>query len=284
MKMIEHARKYCEAGLSVFPLYPKSKRPHSKLLKATGFKRYDAFHDTYIGTWTPLQKKAAPLELIEEWWGEEPDSNIGCVTGEVSGITVIDLDQPKDGQDDKRTVESMREKICDMTMTSITGSGGMHLFCKYSDVRSTTKTGHAQVDVKSNGGYVVLPPSVHDKTGRRYRWDDIATFNADFDNLADFPDPLMRSLKRQERTMNKTEDWKNIMTGVAHGSRDTSMTKLAGKLARVVRLDLNNDKVFAPVMWDFLRFVNEKNKPSLSEKDLKKIFNSIVMRNMYGEE
>ncbi len=42
--------------------------------------------------WTPYQKKKATTAEIRQWWTKWPQAMIGIVTGEVSGIFVLDCD------------------------------------------------------------------------------------------------------------------------------------------------------------------------------------------------
>ena len=76
----EAALKYAEAGIAVFPLIEKDKKP----LTANGFK--DATTDR---------------EKIEEWWSVHPNANVGIATGDMSGgIVAIDMDVDKDKDKD----------------------------------------------------------------------------------------------------------------------------------------------------------------------------------------
>ena len=57
------------------------------------------------------------------------------------------------------------------TLESRTGGGGRHLFFKHDGTpvkNSTGKLGKG-LDVRGDGGYVIVPPSVHE-TGSPYVW------------------------------------------------------------------------------------------------------------------
>jgi hypothetical protein len=53
-----------------------------------------------------------------------------------------------------------------------TGSGGVHLYYRHLDreIPSRPMPSRAGIDVKADGGYVVLPPSIHHRTHQPYRW------------------------------------------------------------------------------------------------------------------
>lgn len=67
------------------------------------------------------------------------------------------------------------------TLTSQTGSGGMHLIFQYptsSQLQDLTQRGvglgnragvWSSVDIRGDGGYIIVPPSLH-QSGNRYRW------------------------------------------------------------------------------------------------------------------
>ena len=46
-------------------------------------------------SWIEYQSRRPTEEEIYRWWQQYPNANIGIVTGEVSGIVVIDLDPDK---------------------------------------------------------------------------------------------------------------------------------------------------------------------------------------------
>jgi hypothetical protein len=50
----------------------------------------------------------------------------------------------------------------------------VHLYYRHPgrEIGSRPMPGRAGIDVKADGGYVVLPPSIHHRTGEPYRWSD----------------------------------------------------------------------------------------------------------------
>ena len=95
-------------------------------------------------------------------------SNIGIQTGKQSGIIVIDID-PRNGGDATFSDLITEHGVIPETLQAITGGNGYHLFFNYPGVKLRGKLGDG-IDVKSDGGYVVAPPSVHPDTKQRYAW------------------------------------------------------------------------------------------------------------------
>lgn len=81
-QLLEAALEYAEAGIPIFPIVPKEKRPLTK----NGVK------DATIDETT-----------IRNWWSTWPDANIGIPLGNKSGFVAIDVDY-KDGCRDRKSV------------------------------------------------------------------------------------------------------------------------------------------------------------------------------------
>jgi hypothetical protein len=143
------ALHYAERGLYVFPLVPRDKKP----LTEHGYK--DATADPAI---------------IHAWWQRWPDANIGLDCGR-SGLVVIDLDGAE-GLHSWATLAVALE-LNQKTRAARTGGGGLHLYFAAPDGvhigNSAGKLGE-HIDVRGEGGYVVMPPSIH-PNGNPYEWE-----------------------------------------------------------------------------------------------------------------
>lgn len=152
---LQAALAYAELGLAVVPIRKGTKQPPMK-------------------AW---QKEATQdPEKIRQWWSRWPDSGVGVVTGEKSGgLAVIDLDEhPEDGRRGVELLQTWERENGRLpeTWTATTGSGGRHLFFKLQG--SMKRQQHLydnQVDFQTDGALVILPPTIHAKTGRPYKWD-----------------------------------------------------------------------------------------------------------------
>lgn len=97
-----------------------------------------------------------------------PGGLLAVRTGAASGIVVVDIDPRNGGQVDPVSMPPTRYLW--------TGSNppGLHLVYRHPGVAvpiSASRLGPG-IDVRADGGYAVVPPSRHPRTGRPYRWAD----------------------------------------------------------------------------------------------------------------
>jgi len=148
---LEWALFYIAKGFSVFPLKPNDKIPATK----DGFK--SATKDT---------------TQIMEWWTANPYYNIGVATGQASGIVVVDVDV-KEAVNGAESLDEWQEQngLLPQTLTNYTGSGGLHYIYK-TDKKIKNRTNVLPgIDVRGDGGYIVVPPSIH-PNGNPYEWEN----------------------------------------------------------------------------------------------------------------
>ena len=123
---------------------------------------------------TPLVKwgvgATSDPRQITEWWRRWPNANPALATGRRSGVVVADTD-PRHGGD--RTWAELLDINGPVdTLEVVTGSGGRHYYFQAPVVplRSVNGGLGEGIDAKADGGYVVLPPSIH-PNGNSYFWD-----------------------------------------------------------------------------------------------------------------
>jgi hypothetical protein len=117
-----------------------------------------------------LKDGSRDLTKLEEWFGGLSLRNIGIVTGEMSNLTVLDIDMGKGKFGAETWVELTRERGEPDTLKSITGSGGCHILFLYnSALKTASNVLGKNVDCRNDCGYIVAPPSKH-KSGDVYKW------------------------------------------------------------------------------------------------------------------
>jgi hypothetical protein len=118
--------------------------------------------------------KAATIDkaTIRDWWTRPPDANIGIATGAASNLFVLDVDPRHGGDDSLDGLIAVHGPLPD-TVEVLTSRGRRHIYFTYEGVEaiggSVSKLGSG-LDVRSDGGYVVGPGSMH-VSGRRYEWE-----------------------------------------------------------------------------------------------------------------
>lgn len=181
MNTLEQALEYARMGYAVIPVKERSKAPVCR-------------NGASDGTTDEAQ--------IREWWGENPNYNIGIVC---NNCFVIDLDTLKDGDKDKGIMSGTDAfalfcadypSIPVTGPQSITGGGGQHwLFAKPSlSIKASTKVKYkgiqTAVDFRVGNSYIVAPPSIHEN-GRRYRWKQPLVRVSD---LPELPEDFLRQI------------------------------------------------------------------------------------------
>lgn len=145
--MIEHALKYAALGWKVFPAAPGQKVP----ITAHGVK--DATSEE---------------TRIRDWWAKWPTANIAVACGSESGVYVIDVDVSATGDVDGR--KSLEEfPPLPATVRQETPRGGFHAFYRTDTPPANRNAFRPGIDIRGNGYYVVLAPSIH-PSGGRYAW------------------------------------------------------------------------------------------------------------------
>lgn len=171
---------------------------------------------------------------ITNWFTQGPDFNLGVPTGKASGFFVLDIDGPE-GEATLKKLEDTHGPL-PQTAEVITGGGGRHVYFKYptdGEIRNSAGKLGEGLDVRGDGGYVIVPPSVH-KSGRRYEW------SVDGGKRV-VPAPawllvLIQQPADQHRAA-PVGEWRDIAKGVREGQRNHALARLAGKLMRCRSLD-----------------------------------------------
>ena len=146
---LEAAIEYLNRGWSVVPAGERAKRP--------------------IIRWQRFQHQLPTLAQLEGWYERWPKANLAVVTGEISGITVVDIDPKHGGTESMAALEARHGALPD-TIESITGGGGRHIYFAHPGHEVRNRTGLAPgIDLRGDGGCIIVPPSVH-PSGKPYAW------------------------------------------------------------------------------------------------------------------
>jgi hypothetical protein len=225
------ALKIARKGKPVFPCR-RDKAPHTP----RGFK--DA---------------AADPARVTALWTQYRGEMIGMPTGSRSGVFVVDVDR----------LEALGELPREMpeTLTVRTPSGGLHFYLNFAD-GITNRTGQlpAGIDVRGEGGYVIVPPSAGYTVEHRAP-------------IADAPEQLLEIIRekpareaRQPRPGVKVD----IETGpIPEGGRNNTLASIGGRL-RACGFDLDG------IEDALLRINAERCTPPLEEPEVRKTAASVA--------
>lgn len=205
--MLDAALHYAEMGLAVFPLAEGTKIPCIQ------------------GGFT---KATTDPEQIRAFWAVRPMCNIGIATGGMSnGLVVVDVDLDNDkGEDGYIALKAWESEHGELpeTACATTPRGGMHLYFQSDEPFGSTVNKDKGIDVRSDGGFVVAPPSVRED-GRAYEWDlhvdDYGIARAD-DNAKAF----VRSVQDGKTGYQKFE----LPDRIRNGERNDTLFKYACSL------------------------------------------------------
>lgn len=243
--MLEYALRYLKRGWSVIPLHSiKNGRCTCGRKDCSNAGKHPR-----IDKWKKYQTLRATEEEIRRWWTRWPDAGIAVLTGKLSGVVVIDVEDIDKGYSAAGT------------LTAITGGGGKHYYFKHPGVPVPCAVRFLpETDCRGDGGYVVAPPSLH-RSGRRYRWEDPKK------EIADAPVQLLAMLRGQ-RSRLEAKDWEK---DVVHGERDEELTRRAGRL-------LQTGMSEAECLLVLLTINTAHCKPPLEDEQVRKIVHSIAGR------
>lgn len=215
--------------------------------------------------WREYQKRLPTEEEINHWWSKNPQAGVGIITGEVSGLTVVDID----------TKDSIHMKRGDFptTYTVRTPSGGWHLYYEYDGgvVKNTARAwDHLPgVDIRNDGGYVVAPPS-----------DGYEVMKEGGGDLGQFPAKVFAGGNAHQVSKKLGKSFSlSESVGVGSGGRNDTITRVIGSLLSGVP-----ENKWEKEVWPTVVKINQTYIPPLSERELLRTFESVATKEKQKQE
>lgn len=208
------AMYYAQIGWLVLPLhYPDQKGRCSCSNSCSSVGKHPLTSNGVIGA-------SNSIITVRKWWAKWPNANIGIATGQKTGLLVVDVDARHGGLSSLDKWESKHKTI--NTLRSATGGNGQHLFFLYPNKTIIKNRVNlvSGIDIRSNGGYVVAPPSMH-ASGQGYTWKDNQ-------NISETPPWLISYLTKQGNPAKKI----SIPSNISEGSRNSFLASMAGSFRK----------------------------------------------------
>ena len=219
------------------------------------------------------------------------DANIGLPTGQENQIIVIDID-PRHGGDAKLAEMEAEHSPLPPTVEVFTGGGGRHLYFRYPIATTIgSRNGwRSGIDIKSDGGYVIAPPSVH-ASGHLYEWrPGHALCEIEMADLPDWLLPLLPQKRADESPaanpslatngraiiLQRAQQYAAKASAATEGNRNDSAFKLSGHVAAFVGED--GERLSESDIVGVMQTWNLRNEPPLSHQELQTCVAS-AMRN-----
>ena len=232
---LDYARWYLSKGFSIIPVRPSDKNPA-------------------IDSWKIFQEHKPTEDNLKIWFGNGSQNNLGIVTGKNSGIAVVDLDS-------KEAVEFAKNNHFPQTPLVKTGKKeGYHLYCLYKQgSRNFQKRDNLPgIDLRSEGGYVVAPPSIH-PSGAQYQW--VKGKSLDDLPLAELPEIILVKSPEEKTPL------RELYQGVPEGQRNDTLARLTGSWV--------NDGLTLNECFENAHLWNSKNPLPLLQKEIETTVRSI---------
>jgi hypothetical protein len=223
--LLEVAVAYAKRGLKVFPVHSTDSASAcscGKLDCGSPGKHPRTNHG--------LNDASCDPEQIRDWWARWPDANIAMNCG-ASDRIVIDIDD-KDGRPGPASWSAVEQELGDHfgdTARVATPSGGCHLHYLVDGrhVGSGNDRFGFGVDVKAEGGYVLLPPSAIG--GVRYAWVE----GQGFEHTKPIPESLATRLESATaQTNDRGRSGRPQEARITKGERDDTLFRDACALRK----------------------------------------------------
>ena len=204
--------------------------------------------------WKEFSERIATAKEIKKWWTKYPDANLAIVTGKISDLTVVDIE------------EGGITNYLPETLTVKTGGGGYHFYYRYTDKFKNAVRIKELTDIRNDSGYCIAPPSLH-KSGKFYEYSSRK-------KIAKFPEHLFFT----QIIKQKKNDWPELMKGAPAGRRNETAAKVCGMILTKTPMSM-----WEYIAWPAVRDWNTYNKPPLEEDELRLTFDSICGRVLFSQ-
>ena len=244
--LLAAALRYADLGYPVFPCAPGDNKPITE-------------HGFHNATTDP--------EQIERWWAERPNANIGIPTQDLLALDVDLLD----GEANPWLTPERQMDLARAPMQLTPGGGRHYLFRqpKGKHWSSTVSQLAPKIDIRADGGYIVVPPSA--RPDGVYRWQETMSLDVPPQELPEPPDWLVEALDAlATRATTSASHATSAADGnpIPSGQRNSTLASLAGTMRRA-------GMTGAEILAAILKANENRCQPPLPEAEVRRVAASI---------
>ena len=264
--LLDHILLYKKLRLAVLPVKFKSKRPEVR--------------------WSLLRQFLPTGREIRRFFFDGRPHNIGVICGSASGnLVVLDFD-------DFEAFGKFAKELEDLLARTpvVKTCRGTHVWFRLPKPVESTSLPEIGLEIKSEGRYVLAPPSVH-PSGEPY------VFISPPDQIAKIPslEPLLKALAKRFGHLGRIPSFTAgasrrrarplpsnapciayILRGVPEGQRNEAAIRLASYYLATLKYDPDR------ALDELLRW-NQRNRPPLDEREVEYVWRSELRRGyVYG--
>jgi len=264
--ILNQALLYYDKGYSVFPLKQGTKEPAVKV-------------------WEPYKTERATREQVAEWF-KNNDKNIAVICGAVSGnLVVLDFDDSPE-QPSFYSKFFKREEIEKNTPVVETSFGRYQVYLRSDKPLKSFNVPELRLEIRSEGRYVVAPPSIHPKTGQPYRFINTVESPLECKDLEEsiwkkveesgirkrvFVDPAWRTGRAGHYKGKDPPCIMGLLKGVTKGMRHDVAIRLFAYFINFKGEGKNLKRVYEKMKkW------NQGNAPPLEEDELTELYQDVA--------
>lgn len=180
--------------------------------------------------WKAYQNRKPNDSELNQWWGAGDDNGIGIVCGEVSDLTVIDIDSYK--ETGAQAFNKMKSILGDaVTPGVISPRGGLHIYLRHCPELEAYSRALPGCEIQGNGHYVVAPPSIG-SNNRPYEWRLKPTDCQPVSISQHQIECIIACSKTNSKERINCKPHAKPMLSFAEGSRDESLFSVANALIK----------------------------------------------------
>ena len=217
--------------------------------------------------WKEYQEQRATPEEVHQWYTAQPNGNLSIVTGEISNLTVIDVDGPAGLL--SLGANAIHGDIVLPPTYTVKTPHGYHFYYHYQESPSTIAGLLHHVDVRGNGGCVCAPPSSIPATDTEAGGIYTVLDDRPVSELGNVFDGVRQRQRRDPSSPHDAADnWivELIRNGAPNGTRNDQAARLAGYLKTKHPID-----IVRAIMENW----NSNNTPPLADAELQAVINSV---------